>query len=66
MITPYTDAEGMLPQIKGKLTIQNKKSSCLLYNLVNSLPVPSISNIYQVKQILNVMHILFYHIIEAT
>ena len=37
MNTPYAGAEGMLPQMKGELT-RNEKSS----HLVNSFPLPSI------------------------
>ena len=33
----------ILPKMKGKLTILNEKSSPLLYSLVNSFPLPSIS-----------------------
>ena len=42
MKTPYAGAEEMLPQVKGKLTIQNEKSR-LSYSLVNSFPLSSIS-----------------------
>ena len=41
--TPYTGVEGMLPQMKGTLTILNEKSPCLSLSLVNSFPLLSIS-----------------------
>ena len=43
MNTLYVCAEGVLPQIKGNLTIMNENSSRLLSSLVNSFPLPSIS-----------------------
>ena len=43
METPYTGAEGMLPRMKGDLTIRNEKSLRLSYSLVNIFPLPSIS-----------------------
>ena len=43
MKTLYAGAEGMFPQMKGQLTILNKKSPRLSYSLVNSFSLPSIS-----------------------
>ena len=47
MKTLYAGAEGMLPQIKGKLTIRNEKSYSLevVCRIVSSIvvPLPSIS-----------------------
>ena len=43
MKTPYRGADGMLPQMKGKLTILNENALRLSYTLVSSFPLPPIS-----------------------
>ena len=39
MKTHYAGAESMLQQMKGKLTVQNEKSSRLSKNLIDSFPL---------------------------
>ena len=41
MKTSYADAEEILPEMKGKLTIRNEKSSHLSYSLVSGFSLPS-------------------------
>ena len=37
MKIPYASAEGMLPQMKGKLTVRNEKSLCLIDQYVKKI-----------------------------